>query len=455
MDGADAGAGARPQCRSKGKDAHRHRENGYAATRTDAPDPGEDDNGGVPASPATVARYAPGPGVLVGAGHRWLLLGVDVADDALPGRLWEALASSVPTDEVLALVEAGTPAGSSWVLADLTPAAERVVTRGEARAGTEGRRRSLAVGGATPPCTRPLAGGVVDACAAELETSVAPAPRPATARPAPAPSVPPTPPAGPLIDGIPPEILAASAPERRPTGAPDPGVPTGDPPVAPARREAPTHTVRRAPSPVATTPADQAAPARQGDGDTDHDGHTTFRPGGSTGPTPPGPPGPTGPAVDHLTQSTRETVLAVHCPAGHVTPAATASCRVCHVAVPAQEPQRLPRPRLGVLHLPDGAQVPLDRGVVIGRQPAAAPATEDWPQLVRLPPDHTYVSRSHLLVELDGWLVLATDLGSRSGTTLRAPGRPPERIRAGERYVWEPGQVLDLADGYEILYSVT
>ena len=190
-------------------------------------------------------------------------------------------------------------------------------------------------------------------------------------------------------------------------------------------------------------------------GDPDHDGHTTFRPAGPPTPSTPTTEPTPEPPVDHLGQNTRETVLAVHCPQGHVTPAATASCRVCHLAVPPQEPQRLPRPRLGVLHLPDGTQVPLDRGVVVGRQPAAAPSSEDWPHLVRLPPDHTYVSRSHLLVELDGWLVLATDLGSRGGTTLRAPGRAPERIRAGERYVWEPGQVLDLADGYEILYTVT
>ena len=115
----------------------------------------------------------------------------------------------------------------------------------------------------------------------------------------------------------------------------------------------------------------------------------------------------------------------------------------------------MPRPRLGVLHLPDGTQIALDRWVVFGRQPSAPPAGEDWPQLVRLPSDNTYVSRSHLQVELDGWLVLATDLGSRGGTTLRVPGRPAERIRAGERYIWEPGQVFDLADSYEILYEVT
>ena len=152
---------------------------------------------------------------------------------------------------------------------------------------------------------------------------------------------------------------------------------------------------------------------------------------------------------------THETVLAVHCPAGHVTAAYSPRCRVCHEPVPAQEPHRMPRPRLGTLHLPDGERVPLDRGVVFGRQPEPVAGGADWPHLVRLPADSTYVSRSHLSVVLDGWLVLATDLGSRGGTTLRVPGRPAQRIRGHEQYVWEPGQVLDLADSYEIVYEVT
>jgi hypothetical protein len=99
--------------------------------------------------------------------------------------------------------------------------------------------------------------------------------------------------------------------------------------------------------------------------------------------------------------------------------------------------------------------VPLDRGVVFGRRPAPVPESHDWPHLVHLPQDSTYVSRMHLQIELDGWLVLARDLGSRGGTTLRIPGRLPQRIRANERYVLEPGHALDLADVYEITYEVT
>ncbi|MFA6300090.1 MAG: FHA domain-containing protein, partial [Nocardioides sp.] len=214
-----------------------------------------------------------------------------------------------------------------------------------------------------------------------------------------------------LIDGIPAEILASRAGDPPPAPAP---VVTADPVDDSRHRldERVGHTVRRA-------------------ADPDHDGRTTFRP-------------------DHLHQPTHETVLAVRCAAGHLTAAFVPVCRVCAGPVPPQEPGRVPRPQLGVIRLPDGDTVPLDRGVVLGRQPTAPPETPDWPHLVRVPQDLSYVSRVHLRIELDGWLVLATDQGSRSGTTLRVPGRPPERIRAHQQYVWEPGQVLDLADCFEI-----
>jgi hypothetical protein len=122
--------------------------------------------------------------------------------------------------------------------------------------------------------------------------------------------------------------------------------------------------------------------------------------------------------------------------------------------VPTQAPQRLPRPTLGRLVLPTHEHISLDRGVVFGRKPVALPGADRWPHLVTLPADSTYLSRVHLHVELDGWLVIARDLGSRGGTTLHVPGRAPERIRANEPHVLEPGHRLDLADVYEIVFEV-
>jgi hypothetical protein len=158
--------------------------------------------------------------------------------------------------------------------------------------------------------------------------------------------------------------------------------------------------------------------------------------------------------VQHLHQSTHETVLAVKCGAGHPTPPYSAHCRVCGADVAPQEPQRVARPSLGRLRLPNGQHVPLDRGVVLGRRPAPLPEGEEWPHLVELPTDSTYVSRLHLEIRLDGWLVMARDLGSQGGTTLKVPGRPPTRIRAHESYILEPGHALDLADAYEVVVEV-
>lgn len=114
----------------------------------------------------------------------------------------------------------------------------------------------------------------------------------------------------------------------------------------------------------------------------------------------------------------------------------------------------MPRPPLGGLRLPTEEVVPLDRGVVLGRKPAPLEDSTDWPHLVHLPSDHTFVSRMHLHIELDGWLVLARDLDSRGGTMLTMPGRDPEQMRSGEAYVLEPGASLDLAEVYEVRFEV-
>ena len=112
------------------------------------------------------------------------------------------------------------------------------------------------------------------------------------------------------------------------------------------------------------------------------------------------------------------------------------------------------RPPLGVLRLHDKTEVLLDRPVVLGRRPTPS-GPGDWPHLVNLPVDSTYLSRNHLRIELDGWHVLARDLGSRGGTTLFAPGRDPERIRAHEPHLLEHGTVADLAGAYQVTLLIT
>lgn len=342
--------------------------------------------------------YVAGPGVLLGQGHHWLLLD-DVPEAGVLDRWFSLVRTGVGvTDRLLSELDRHyRGAQPSLVLVDLTPGEERAEIRGRGVVTEQDEDRLLDLGRPGDGTPRPFLGGIVACASARLAHAgrlVAP-PGPAA-----------------IIDRIPAEILASRGPE----GAP--------PAVAPTPAPAVDHA---GPAPAQT---------RLRAADPGHDGHTSIR-------------------SDHLEQPTHETVLAALCPHGHPTPSHSPVCRVCRAPVPPQEPQRLPRPTLGRLVLPTGEHLSLDRGVVFGRKPVAVPGSDRWPHLVTLPPDSTYLSRVHLHVELDGWLVLARDLGSRGGTTLRVPGRAPERIRANEPHVLEPGNRLDLADVYEIVFEVT
>ena len=382
------------------------------------------------------ARYTSGAGVLLGSGAQWVLL-TDPADEQVVQEIWDVLSMTAPSgtpavERVLAIVEKafdGDPPGLALV--DFTSGASTSLSRGAGHVRMAGPVRVLSLDGGADPDdlapTRRLVGGVVAADRVELQpvsAKVAPVQHVQQA-PAPAPSAA-------LIDGIPESILAAKGPDgppprnriRRPvedTGAlPDTSEPD---PLLVERIEEGAHTTIRTPSEPHEAPhAD------------DHDGSTTHRP-------------------SHLSQSTAPTVLAVSCPLGHLTPPIAPQCRVCHQRVAPQEPRRVDRPSLGGLRLPTGEVVPLDRGVILGRKPAPAQGSTDWPHLVHLPSDHSFVSRRHLQIELDGWDVVARDLDSRGGTTIAPPGREPEHMRPGDAYVLEPGTVLDMAHVYAVRFE--
>ena len=65
---------------------------------------------------------------------------------------------------------------------------------------------------------------------------------------------------------------------------------------------------------------------------------------------------------------------------------------------------------------------------------------------MHLPSDHSFVSRRHLQVELDGWdVVAARPRQPRRHDDRARPDATPQRMRPGDAYVLEPGTVLDLA----------
>ena len=393
------------------------------------------------------ARYTSGAGVLLGSGAHWVLL-TDPADEQVVQEIWDVLSMTAPSgsttvERVLAIVEKafdGDPPGMAVV--DFTSGASTSLSRGAGHVRLAGPGRVLSLEGGSDPDelspTRRLVGGIVAASRVEL--------RPISTRTAPvrhaeeaeAPSA-----STAMIDGIPASILAAKGPDgppprtrvRRRTDDTGPVTDTSEPdPLLAERIEEGTRTTIRTASEPHSAPAAQESPGSAGDEVDDHDGSTTFRPA-------------------HLSHSTSPTVLAVSCPLGHLTPPAAPQCRVCHQRVAPQEPRRVDRPTLGGLRLPTGEVVPLDRGVVLGRKPAPADGSSDWPHLVHLPRDHSFVSRQHLEIELDGWDVVARDLDSRGGTTIAPPGREPQRMRPREAYVLEAGTVLDLAQVYAVRFE--
>ncbi|MFT4228815.1 MAG: FHA domain-containing protein [Microbacterium sp.] len=112
-------------------------------------------------------------------------------------------------------------------------------------------------------------------------------------------------------------------------------------------------------------------------------------------------------------------------------------------------PQR--PPAIGRLRVSNGQLVVLDRTVVIGRRPRSTRVTgTDLPHLVAVDSPQQDISRSHVEIRAEGDSILATDLHTTNGTTLRRSGADPVRLHPGERTVVVPGDVIDLGDGVTV-----
>jgi hypothetical protein len=115
-------------------------------------------------------------------------------------------------------------------------------------------------------------------------------------------------------------------------------------------------------------------------------------------------------------------VVGVFCKNGHFDDPEARFCAVCGISMNQQTlvPQPGTRPPLGVLVFDDGSIFQLDSDYVIGRDPvqsAAVVAGKARPLCVV--DDAGIVSRAHAALQLDGWRVLLTDLGSANGTRIR------------------------------------
>lgn len=144
------------------------------------------------------------------------------------------------------------------------------------------------------------------------------------------------------------------------------------------------------------------------------------------------------------------TLSGLVCPSGHANSPERSTCRAC--GGPLQgTPQTVARPPLGAIELSTGDRFVLDRSAIIGRRPRASRVSvHDVPQLITVPSPQQDISRSHLELRLEGWHVVALDLGTTNGTTLHREGADPLRLRPREGVVLHEGDVLDLGDGVQL-----
>lgn len=103
------------------------------------------------------------------------------------------------------------------------------------------------------------------------------------------------------------------------------------------------------------------------------------------------------------------------------------------------------------LRMPDGSIEAIGTEVVLGRSPSVSQVSGvRLPRLVTIGAGDPDISRNHLRVAVEGDTVVVTDLHSRNGTHVVAPGKPPVKLRAGEPTPVLTGTVVDLGGGWTI-----
>lgn len=141
------------------------------------------------------------------------------------------------------------------------------------------------------------------------------------------------------------------------------------------------------------------------------------------------------------------------CANGHPNAPERGACRDCGAPL-SGETRAVTRPPLGTVLLSGGGRFVLDRTAIIGRRPRASRVSgNDVPQLITVPSPQQDISRSHLELRLEGWHVVAIDLGTTNGTTLHREGYEPVRLRPREGVVLHDGDHLDLGDDVHLTFG--
>lgn len=148
-------------------------------------------------------------------------------------------------------------------------------------------------------------------------------------------------------------------------------------------------------------------------------------------PAPPAPTTPTAPPVAAAPSASPEPFIA------HQSPAPTAP-----------DQRRAHGEAAYIVELSTGGTVELAGPLVLGRAPNMGSEQTGGvePRHVKLS-GATDISRNHVLLSVEGGVIVVTDLHSRNGTDVVMPGRGPQRLRAGEPTAVMPDTVIDLGSG--------
>lgn len=100
-------------------------------------------------------------------------------------------------------------------------------------------------------------------------------------------------------------------------------------------------------------------------------------------------------------------------------------------------------PELVLVVSPTGAREVITGTVLVGRSPSVSkvPGTE-LPKLITIGGDQD-LSRNHAQITLSGGTVVVTDLHSKNGTSVQLPGKPAQKLRAGDPTTILVGTVID------------
>jgi len=170
------------------------------------------------------------------------------------------------------------------------------------------------------------------------------------------------------------------------------------------------------------------------------------------------PPRPEPETGDESHSGPTEYILARSCEQHHPNPPTASTCHICGATLsgPARQVRK---PAMGRMMIRDRGGIrqyshELNRSVVLGRQPSVSAVNEpNPPRLLQIDSPSGDISRSHLLVRLEGWHVQLVDLGATNGTMLLREGQAPRRLSKNQEVMLINGDVADLGDGVSLRFE--